>query len=66
MHSGQIIRASASPVFFAFVVLLNAQPSNPTIVKTESGAVRCVEEGGVIRPAETKAKSVGSVWDHTQ
>ena len=52
MHSGQIIRASASPV--AFVALLNAQSSNPTIVKTESGAVRGVEEGGVIRPLKPR------------
>jgi hypothetical protein len=59
MHSGQIIRASASSVFFAFVALVNAQSSNPTIVKIESGSVRGVEEGGVIKPAEAQARSVG-------
>ena len=37
MHSGQIIRASDSSVFFAFLALVNAQSSDLTIVKTESG-----------------------------
>jgi hypothetical protein len=59
MHSGQIIRASASSVFFAFVALANGQSSNPTIVKSEGGSVRGVEEGGVIKPAEAQARSVG-------
>jgi para-nitrobenzyl esterase len=42
MHSGQIIRASDSLAFFAYLALVNAQSSDPTIVKTESGVEKNV------------------------
>ena len=48
MHSSRITLSLVSSVVLAFTSLVHAQPSDPTIVKTESGAVRGVAKGGVI------------------